>query len=222
MNLQQQMQQLFVHIVGMCLYLSRDRPDIGFTVKEISGKMSRPTSLQHLKKLVGYLKRSGDLGVLLKYPEAGKGKWRTCLEKYWILESYSDADRASSKVHRKSTRGGVHMLNGCFLFSSSRTQRIISSELNDIVSTMSDAVFIRRCLKFILNVGIVQVPFTDSSSARQLCSRQGVGKIRHLSGKVLWVQSKVQSDEVELVQMPTAFNIADIGTESCPGGDCML
>ena len=114
----------FRSMVGMCLYLSRDRPDISFTVKEISGKMSRPTltSLQHLMKLVGYLKRSGDLGVLVKYPEAGKGKWRTCLEKYWILESYSDADWASNKVHRKSTSCGVHMLNGCFLFSSSRTQ----------------------------------------------------------------------------------------------------
>ena len=69
-------------------------------------------------------------------------------------------------------------------------------------------------MEFILNVTIAQVHFTDSSSARQLCSRQGVGKIRHLSGKVLWVQSKVQSEEVELVQMPTAYNIADIGTKS--------
>ena len=68
--------------------------------------------------------------------------------------------------------------------------------------------------EFILNVNITQVHFKDSSSARQLCSRQGVGKIRHLSGKVLWVRSKVQSDEVELVQMPTAFNIANIGTKS--------
>ena len=212
---------VFRSIVGMCLYLSRDRPDISFTVKEVSGKMSRPTltSLQHLKKLIGYLKKTGDLGILLKYPEPGKGNWRTCLEKHWILESYSDADWASNKAHRKSTSCGVHLLNGCFLFSSSRTQRVISlssceSELYSIVSTMSDAIFIRRCLEFILDVDIAQVHFTDSSSARQLCSRQGVGKIRHLSGKVLWVQSKVQSEEVELIQMPTAYNIADIGTKS--------
>ena len=62
---------VFRSIVGLCLYLSRDRPDMSFTVKEVSGKMSRPTlmSLQHLRKLVGYLKRSGDLGSLLKYPD---------------------------------------------------------------------------------------------------------------------------------------------------------
>ena len=57
------------------------------------------------------------------------------------------------------------------------------SELYSIVSTMGDAIFIRRCLEFILRVDISQVHFTDSSSARQLCNRQGVGKIRHLSGK---------------------------------------
>eukprot|EP00435_Cladocopium_sp_Y103_P024601 s2953_g6.t1 len=211
----------FRSIVGMVLYLSRDRPDISFTVKEVSSKMSKPTltGLSPLRKLIGYLKRTGDLGVLLKCPEAGRGKWRASLQKFWILESYSDADWASNKVHRKSTSCGIHLLKGCFLFSASRTQRVISlssceSELYSIVSTMSDAIFIRRCLEFILNVTICQVHFTDSSSARQLCNRQGVGKIRHLSGKVLWVQAKVQNEEVEMVQMPAAFNVADIGTKS--------
>ena len=54
---------VFRRVVGMCLYLSRDRPDIIFPVKEVSGKMSRPTltSLQHLRKLIGYLKKMGDL-----------------------------------------------------------------------------------------------------------------------------------------------------------------
>ena len=37
---------------------------------------------------------------------------------------------------------------------------------------MSDAIFIRRCLEFVLGVEISQVHFTDSSSARQLCNRQ--------------------------------------------------
>ena len=55
----------FRSIVGMCLYLSRDRPDIMFTAKEVASRMSRPTlaGLQHLKKLMGYLKTTGELGV---------------------------------------------------------------------------------------------------------------------------------------------------------------
>ena len=54
-------------IVGMALYLGRDRPDAIFAIKEFAGRMSRPTliSLQHLKKLVGYLKHTGNVGVKL-------------------------------------------------------------------------------------------------------------------------------------------------------------
>eukprot|EP00435_Cladocopium_sp_Y103_P007652 s3822_g2.t1 len=35
-------------IVGTCLYLARDRPDIMFIVKEMSGSMSKPTANLHL------------------------------------------------------------------------------------------------------------------------------------------------------------------------------
>ena len=62
----------------------------------------------------------------------------------------------------------------------------------------------------------MQVQFTDSSSARQLLSRQGCGKIRHLSGKVLWVQSKIKDNEVLLIQIPTIWNTSDIGTKALP------
>ena len=45
-------------------------------------------------------------------------------------------------------------------------------------------------------------------------SRQGCGKIRHLSGKILWVQSKIKDKEVELVQVPASLNVSDIGTKA--------
>ncbi|CAL1159421.1 unnamed protein product, partial [Cladocopium goreaui] len=59
---------------------------------------------------------------------------------------------------------------------------------------------------------LLQVHFTDSSSARQLVSRQGAGKVRHLAGKILWVQSKVREGDVLLSQISTSFNISDVGT----------
>ena len=105
-------------IVGMCLYLSRDRPDIMFTVKEVAARMSKPTltGLQHLRKLVGYLKHTGELGIFLQCPSPGQGKVKFCPSKFWVLETYSDADWASNKQHRRSTSCGVHVLNGCYLF----------------------------------------------------------------------------------------------------------
>ena len=57
------------------------------------------------------------------------------------------------------------------------------------------------------------VPFTDSSSARQLASRQGIGRVKHLDAKVLWIQDQVREGHVCLSQIGTQWNIADIGTK---------
>ena len=42
-------------VVGSCLYLGRDRPDLVFTIKELASRMAKPTlnALQHLRKMVG-------------------------------------------------------------------------------------------------------------------------------------------------------------------------
>ena len=79
---------------------------------------------------------------------------------------------------------------------------------------MCDGLFTITCAQFVLGEAIHHVQFTDSSSARQLASRQGVGKVRHLSGKVLWVQQMVNDKLVILRQLPTAVNLADIGTKN--------
>lgn len=73
-------------IVGLLLYLARERVDIMFTVKELSSTMSKPTtcSLQHMRKLVGYLRQTGDYGLLFT-PEFGSGKLRKGTDQFWLL-----------------------------------------------------------------------------------------------------------------------------------------
>ena len=207
-------------VVGTCLYLARDRPDLLFTVKELSGGMSKPTytCLQRLKKLVGYLKSTADFCVLLDVPIGGQGRWRSS-DKFLVLESFSDSDWSSNQVHRRSTSSGVHMLNGAFLFGSSRTQRVVSlssceSELHAMISTLSDGIFLRRCIEFVFKTQVTHVMFTDSSSGRQLAMRQGTGKVKHLSGKVLWIQDCVKNGDVELSQISTVWNVSDIATKA--------
>ena len=208
-------------VVGLLLYLSRDRMDLIFSLKELASKMSRPTlcALQRLRKLVGYLKSTGDMGVRLFYPNPGEGRWKHDDEKFWLIESFTDADWSSNKAHRRSTSCAIHCINKNFAYGSARTQRVISlssceSELHSIVSGCCDGMFMKKCLEFLVQREVKHVLHTDSSSARQLISRQGSGKIRHLSGKILWVQEKVQQKEIEVCQIPTAWNVSDIGTKS--------
>ena len=209
----------FRSIIGICLYLARDRPDVLYSVKELSSYMSKPThgALQKLKKFVGYLRGTEEYCMVLETPLPGQGKWKTST-KCWVLESFSDSDWSCNQQHRRSTSCGVHLLGGAFVYGSSRTQRVVSlssceSELHALTSTLADSLFIKHCMQFLTNADIEQYLYTDSSSARQLSMKQGVGKAKHIAGKLLWIQDAVQSKETNLAQIPTAWNVSDIGTK---------
>ena len=47
----------------------------------------------------------------------------------------------------------------------------------------------------------------------QLASRQGCGRARHVSGKILWLKEKTQDKSILLRQVQTVWNLADIGTK---------
>ena len=50
---------------------------------------------------------------------------------------------------------------------------------------------------------------TDASAARGVLLRQGVGKVRHLQVKQLWLQENVAAGELTIVQIPRAESCAD-------------
>ena len=142
-------------VIGLLLYLSSDRADIMFVIKELASAMSSPSlcSVQRLRKLIGFIKHTGDIGVKLPFPEHGVGKFKQGTEAFWFLETYTDADWSSIKAHRRSTSCSIHFLNGCFCFGSSRSQKVISlssaeSELHSMVGGCCDGIFIRSCLQF--------------------------------------------------------------------------
>ena len=46
--------------------------------------------------------------------------------------------------------------------------------------------------------------------------RQGTGKVKHLSGKILLIQDAMREGVIQLIQVPTIWNLSDIGTKA-PG-----
>jgi hypothetical protein len=131
----------FRSVIGLLLYLARDRADLMFGVKELASAMSNPTlcSVQRLRKLIGYVKYVGDVGIKLQFPEPGSGKIKHGAETEWVLETFTDADWSSNKAHPRSTSCSVHFINGCFAFGANRSQKVISlssaeSELHSMVS----------------------------------------------------------------------------------------
>jgi len=54
---------------------------------------------------------------------------------------------------------------------------------------------------------------SDSSSCRAFSQRQGVGRLKHINVKYLWLQEKIKECALQMDGVPTVLNIADLGTK---------
>ena len=57
---------------------------------------------------------------------------------------------------------------------------------------------------------------TDNSAVRMLFLKFGVGRLRHIRGRMLWLQEKMSHHELIIRRVPTLENIADLNTK-CHG-----
>ena len=85
-------------IVARCNYLSLDRPDIAYTVKELARKMAVPSEgdWQRFKRLGRYRKNKPRMQQVYKWQKEQS-----------VLRVYSDADWAVCKESQKSIIGGA-------------------------------------------------------------------------------------------------------------------
>jgi len=54
---------------------------------------------------------------------------------------------------------------------------------------------------------------TDSAAAVGMCSRRGLGKVRHLDTQLLWLQAKIESKAISLSRVPGYTNLSDVLTK---------
>ena len=96
-------------------YLSADRPDIVFPVKELCREMRKPTvgSMTWLKRLERYLKAHPRL--VRKIP------WQAPVEKIYV---HTDANWDGCEASRTSTSGGTIMREAHLIKARSNTQDV--------------------------------------------------------------------------------------------------
>jgi len=194
------------------LYPSHDMADVQFAQRILCTDLQQPTeaSMKRLCRAVRYMLGAVDEGVWIPregVPERVKG--------------YSDTDWAGNKVTRKSVGCSVLECAGAVLLSTVAGQAIHAqssgeAEFYNGVSTVSHGLLLVECLKFLGFRGIQFDLLLDSSAARGVLARQGVGKIRHLELKTLWVQDLVKAKKIRVLPVPGEFNLSDIGTKPHP------
>ena len=209
--------------VGILLYLAPDLPHCQHVVRHLSTYSSAPTqkSLVVLKHLVGYLASHDDICISLKWRGRASGLYHNYNDVEsgeCVLEVFTDSDWASDRTTRRSVSCAIIMIGGCLLFSSSRTQKLVSlssaeAEVYACSSGCSDAILLARLLSGMCGRKAHIPLYTDSSGARGILQRQGVGRLRHLSCRILWLQNLINAGAVRRGATAGTKNPADIGAK---------
>ena len=187
-------------------YLGQDRSDIQYGVKEICLGMSKPSvgGKAKIKRMVRYL--VGAKRLVWKYVEK-----ETDDETVWA-DVYVDSDWATG-WKRKSTSGGMIVVDGVGIKHWSRTQkaRALSSgeaEYYALVTGSAEGLGLQSLAEELGWKMKVRV-WTDSSAGKSVAMRRGLGKLRHVELKWLWVQDMVKEGRLEIRKVWGEENVAD-------------
>ena len=104
---------------------------------------------------------------------------------------------------------GHHVIKG---WSSTQSVVALSSgeaEYYGLVKGATIAVGVQSMLSdFGIECGIVMC--TDASAAKGIASRRGLGKVRHIEGSQVWLQSPLNSGDVVLGKVDGKSNVGQI------------
>ena len=97
------------------------------------------------------------------------------------------------------------------------TQTIVSlssgeAEYYGIVKGTCEAIGLQTLWKDFGDAYAIRM-HTDSSAAKAIATRRGVGKVKHLDTRSLWIQDKVDSGAVTAKKVPGTQNPADLCTK---------
>ncbi|CAE7237703.1 GIP [Symbiodinium sp. CCMP2592] len=209
--------------LGILMYLASDLLACQFGIRFLSTHAHKPTEgcwklLRHLTAYVNCHK-SHVLG--LAKPQLGQGLIcnRVSEQKTSILEMFSDSDWSGDKKTRKSVSACCILWDGQLLHSSSQTQKVISlssceAEYNSLVAGSATAILLKNCIIHLCpELHIALTCLCDNAAARSLGNRQGVGRTRHIDGKLLWLQQMTQEKMLDISPVGTAENVGDLPTK---------
>ena len=201
--------KLYRSVVGKLLHVQEDYVDCTYVIKELSRHMAKPRviDIQALRHLVRYM-----LGITEDFQEMVPDHDQDC------IVIYADSDWAGCKTTARSTDCVVALIYGAMVGFSSRTQTTIAqssaeAELGAIHRGALAGVYIQNLWHEITGELLKIRVFSGSAAGRAISQRLGVGRVRHLQVRQLYVQSLVAAGRVTIEKVATEENVADLGTK---------
>ena len=218
--LDNQQASIYRSCIGILLYVTSDFVECQYVIRGLSQSMSKPTkqSMECLRYLCTYVLGFTGQCLMLKY-ESHQGLLHYNPEDY-TLEIFSNSDWAKHRTTRRSVSAGYLFMFGNLLYSSSRSQKALAlssceAEVYAGTSATSDAVLMYHCICFCVGPNeTVKVKLAlDNAAGRSFFHHSGVGRIRHISLRVLWMQQKVREKFLSVRPVSTKQNPSDLGTK---------
>ena len=194
-------------------HMSQDNPMLQYPAKEACRSMSAPRvdDFTKIKRVVRFLKGLGTVRWKFETQTEDEAK---------RITMYVDSDWAGCKKTRRSTTGGVMKVGRHVVKTWSSTQPTIATSSGEAeLIAISDGAARGLGMKTVMTemglapeLEVVQM-FTDSSVAKSFVSTRGLGKMRHLDVKLLWLQECVQKWRLRVGKVSGATNVADAMTK---------
>ena len=202
-------------VVARLNYMCSDRPDIQYSDKELCRCMSSPTttSWSRLKRLGRYLKDHPRLMIKFDHQYMDG----TCR-----IDVFADTDYAGCGVTRKSTNGGCTLRGSHCLKAWASTQSVValsSGEAEYYGLTKAGCVGIgMKSLygDFMIDTTMEVHLHTDSTAAKGIASRRGLGKLRHIEVQYFWLHDHFARKTFTLHKVLGTENPADLMTKYLP------
>ena len=138
-----------------------------------------------------------------------------------------DADHAGCVETCRSSSGYVVMHGSHCLKHGSSIQSTIalSSGESEFYSAIKTAAVLLGMKQLFEDLGVELTAscstnspeiHTDSSASKGTCERLGLGKLKHVNSRYLWIQERVARRELAIVKIPRTRNFSDFLTKpSC-------
>ena len=189
-------------------YMSLDRFDTQFAGKELCREMSKPTqsSMVRMKRAARYL-----VGCPVVQVEYKNQKPQT------RMSIYADSDWAGCRKTRKSTSGGVACHGAHCVRTWASTQATVATssgeaEFYALIEAASRGLGLQALVKDLgQEIGVDL--YCDASAGRSMAFRKGLGKVRHMDTKFLWIQDLVKTGRIKVLKIKGTQNPADVGTK---------
>ena len=155
----------------------------------------------------------------MKYP---KEEWIYELQQEPdALHVYCDSDWAACAKTRKSVRSYAIKYGSHLLETSSPNQSVVAlssgeAEYYSLTRGASAGLLVKGVYEE-MRKSVQLSCLTDSSAAKGITARKGVGKVKHLSLRELWLQDAVQEKRLKVYKVHTDVNWADLGTKILAG-----